>query len=152
MADFGLARSVACDEASSVEDLVLTEYVATRWYRAPEILLGSKNYSKAVDMWSLGCIMAEMLLGRSLFPGSSTLDQVQLILELLGKPSSEDIEATQNPIAGNIIKTISLVNKKSFAVMFAHVSEDAVNFMKQLLVFNPLKRMTVQEALKHKYM
>ena len=78
MADFGLARSVASTE----EDAILTEYVATRWYtrlsyfrfRSPEILIGSHAYSKGVDMWSLGCIMGEMLLGKALFPGSSTLN------------------------------------------------------------------------------
>lgn len=53
---------------------MLTEYVATRWYRAPEILLGSKKYTKAVDMWSVGCILGEMLIGRAIFPGTSTLN------------------------------------------------------------------------------
>jgi mitogen-activated protein kinase 15 len=59
---------------------ILTEYVATRWYRAPEILLGSQKYSKAVDMWSVGCILGEMLTGKALFPGTSTLNQVELIV------------------------------------------------------------------------
>ena len=56
------------------ESTVMTEYVATRWYRAPEILLGSPLYSKAVDMWSIGCIVGEMILGKSIFAGSSTLN------------------------------------------------------------------------------
>ena len=55
----------------------LTDYVATRWYRAPEILLGKKNYTKGVDMWSLGCILAEMIAGKPLFPGKNTMDQVR---------------------------------------------------------------------------
>ena len=58
-------------------DVCLTDYVATRWYRAPEILMGEKNYTKGVDLWSLGCILAEMLLGRPIFPGKNTLDQVR---------------------------------------------------------------------------
>lgn len=53
---------------------MLTEYVATRWYRAPEILLGSNTYNKSVDIWSIGCILAELITGKSLFPGSSTLN------------------------------------------------------------------------------
>lgn len=73
LCDFGLVRSVAKEDKSSP---VLTEYVATRWYRAPEILLGSNEYSKAVDLWSLGCIIAEMVLNKPIFPGNSTLHQL----------------------------------------------------------------------------
>ena len=85
-------------------DGVLTEYVATRWYvfmfififtrfRSPEILIGSRTYSRGVDMWSLGCIMGEMLLNKALFPGTSTLNQLQKITELIGSPSTEDIRS-----------------------------------------------------------
>lgn len=73
VADFGLARSVADNEEDG-QAPVLTEYVATRWYRAPEILLGSKKYTKAVDMWSVGCILGEMIMGKAIFPGTSTLN------------------------------------------------------------------------------
>ena len=69
----------------------MTDYVATRWYRAPEILIGSQNYTKGVDMWSLGCILAELLLGKPLFPGKSTLDQFQRLVVVTGFPSKEDI-------------------------------------------------------------
>lgn len=70
IADFGLARlATEIDETT-----VMTEYVATRWYRAPEILMGSPIYSKAVDMWSVGCILGEMIISKSIFAGSSTLD------------------------------------------------------------------------------
>jgi len=72
VADFGLARSVAAQEEGN--NPVLTDYVATRWYRAPEILLGSTKYTKAVDMWSLGCILGELLAGKPVFPGTSTLN------------------------------------------------------------------------------
>jgi mitogen-activated protein kinase 15 len=73
VADFGLARSVAFQEDEGSLP-VLTEYVATRWYRAPEILLGSTKYSKAVDMWSVGCILGELIIGKAVFPGTSTLN------------------------------------------------------------------------------
>ncbi len=69
LCDFGLCRSVAEGISSSAASPVLTDYVATRWYRAPEILLGSTRYTKGVDMWSVGCILGEMLLGKPLFPG-----------------------------------------------------------------------------------
>ena len=92
LADFGLARSIASVN-QSVAEPIMTEYVATRWYRAPEILLGSSKYTKAVDMWSVGCILGEMYFGKAIFPGNSTLNQVERILELLGKPTKEDIES-----------------------------------------------------------
>ena len=59
---------------------VMTEYVATRWYRAPEILLGSSQYTKAVDVWSIGCILGELVNGKAIFPGTSTLNQIERIL------------------------------------------------------------------------
>lgn len=71
MADFGLARSLTALKKADEGASVLTDYVATRWYRAPEILLGSTTYHLGVDMWSVGCIMAEMLCGQPVFPGSS---------------------------------------------------------------------------------
>lgn len=113
IADFGLARSVAFkeDEGSAP---VLTEYVATRWYRAPEILLGSTKYTKAVDMWSVGCILGEMIIGKAIFPGTSTLNQIERVLELTGKPKPEDIEAIESNLAYNIINSINLTKRKTF--------------------------------------
>jgi mitogen-activated protein kinase 15 len=75
LADFGLARSVASIN-QSISEPIMTEYVATRWYRAPEILLGSSKYTKAVDMWSVGCILGELYYGKAIFPGNSTLNQL----------------------------------------------------------------------------
>ncbi|KAL0598464.1 Mitogen-activated protein kinase 15 [Plecturocebus cupreus] len=100
LCDFGLARSLS-DLPEGPEGQALTEYVATRWYRAPEVLLSSHRslhadtpfcprYTLGVDMWSLGCILAEMLRGKPLFPGTSTLHQLELILETIPPPSEED--------------------------------------------------------------
>lgn len=72
LADFGLARSIAQTDPDAANP-VLTDYVATRWYRAPEILLGSTRYTRGVDMWSCGCILGELLGGKPVFPGSSTM-------------------------------------------------------------------------------
>lgn len=69
----------------------MTEYIATRWYRAPEIILGSKSYSKAIDIWSFGCIVAETFMGKPLFPGNSTLDQLERVLKWTGIPSLVDL-------------------------------------------------------------
>ena len=83
--DFGLARSV--DKSDTTTQPILTDYVATRWYRAPEILLGSNQYTKSADMWSVGCILAELLLGKPMFPGTSTLNQLDRVLEVTGRPT-----------------------------------------------------------------
>ncbi|KAF6269714.1 hypothetical protein mRhiFer1_009693 [Rhinolophus ferrumequinum] len=88
LCDFGLARSLS-DLPEGPEGQALTEYVATRWYRAPEVLLSSSWYTPGVDMWSLGCILGEMLRGRPLFPGTSTLHQLELILNTIPPPSEE---------------------------------------------------------------
>lgn len=85
MADFGLARSISpsyqtIDRTINGNELIepcLTDYVATRWYRAPEILIANKKYTKGIDMWSLGCILGEMCRGKPLFPGSCTINQVR---------------------------------------------------------------------------
>jgi len=82
LADFGLARETKSDPP-------YTEYVSTRWYRAPEVLLLSRDYSNPVDMWALGTIMAELVNLRPLFPGSGQIDQVLRICEILGDPSDE---------------------------------------------------------------
>jgi mitogen-activated protein kinase 15 len=90
MCDFGLVRSVEPEEET---EPFLTEYIATRWYRAPEILLGSKKYSKAVDVWSFGCLIGEIIKGRPLFPGNSTLNQIERVLTWTGPPTLTDIKS-----------------------------------------------------------
>merc|ERR1712097_122414 len=75
----------------------MISYVVTRWYRAPELLLDKKNYNAAVDMWSVGCILAEMLGCKPLFRGNSSRHQLHLILGVLGKPTPEDVVGSANP-------------------------------------------------------
>ncbi|CAD8162161.1 unnamed protein product [Paramecium octaurelia] len=149
VADFGLARSVAKPDDNT--NPILTEYVATRWYRAPEILLGSQFYSKAVDMWSLGCIVGEMIVGKAIFPGTSTLNQIERIIELCGRPKPDDIEAIQAPLAERVLNEIHTQKRKSFAQYFSAATEDAIDFLRKTLVYNPNKRMTVEQALEHRY-
>ena len=85
--DFGLARGI--DDRTSQD---LTEYVVTRWYRAPEIMLSEDDYSMAVDLWSCGCILAELLGRKPIFPGEDYIHQLQCIVEILGTPSEEDMD------------------------------------------------------------
>lgn len=87
--DFGLARSIIND--IKVPGLILTDYVATRWYRAPELLLGFKDYGPSVDVWSVGCILAELLQRKSFLCGSSSNQQLKMIIDLVGTPTEADI-------------------------------------------------------------
>ena len=80
--DFGLARAI--DPSEEKKDLGLTEYVVTRWYRAPELLVENQTYTTAIDVWAVGCIFAEMLGRKALFPGRDYLHQLRLIIDVLG--------------------------------------------------------------------
>jgi len=87
--DFGLSRGF---ESKPDENAThLTEYVATRWYRAPEIMLAFRRYTTAIDVWSIGCILAELLLGKPLFKGKDYVDQLNKVLDVLGTPDEDVI-------------------------------------------------------------
>jgi mitogen-activated protein kinase 15 len=148
--DFGLARSIA-SLTSSVNNPVLTDYVATRWYRAPEILLGSSKYTKGVDIWSMGCILGEMLGGKPIFPGTSTMNQLDRIIEVTGRPSAEDIESIRSPFAANMLESLPPSKPRFLQDMFPTASNEALDLLRRCLKFNPSKRMTADEALSHPY-
>lgn len=150
MADFGLARSVA-QLHSEEGNPVLTDYVATRWYRAPEILLSSTRYTFGVDMWACGCILGELINGKPIFPGTSTMNQLDRILEVTGRPSAEDIESIQSPFAGTMLESMRAPDTPRLEAMFPSASPEALDLMSKLMHFNPDKRISAEEALRHPY-
>ncbi|KAL8918278.1 MAG: hypothetical protein Q9208_007446 [Pyrenodesmia sp. 3 TL-2023] len=147
--DFGLARSAASTEDNSG---FMTEYVATRWYRAPEIMLTFKEYTKAIDVWSVGCILAEMLSGKPLFPGKDYHHQLTLILDVLGTPTMEDYYGIKSRRAREYIRSLPFKKKVPLKHMFPRTSDLALDLLEKLLAFNPVKRITVEEALRHPYL
>ncbi|KAH9082093.1 CMGC/MAPK protein kinase [Lactarius deliciosus] len=142
--DFGLARSVKASGAQGGKDIgMMTEYVATRWYRAPEIMLSFKMYTKAIDIWAVGCILAEMLTGRPLFPGRDYSHQLDLIL---------DSFMESHPAAlATYIRSLPIRKRRPFTALFPQASVEAIDFLNKTLTFDPKKRLTVDEALEHPY-
>ncbi|KAJ1632960.1 kinase-like domain-containing protein [Pavlovales sp. CCMP2436] len=153
LADFGLARHLAVgDQQASDDQRLLTMYVTTRWYRAPELLCLNESYSTAVDMWSVGCILAEMLGRRALFPGRDYLDQIRLIIECLGTPSETDLAQLQNQRAAQYIQRLPARPKTPFAEVYPTASPAALDLLERLLQFDPARRCTAAEALRHPYL
>ncbi|KAK2512501.1 Mapk15 [Columba guinea] len=149
LCDFGLARALRQDGGGGA---ALTEYVATRWYRAPEVLLSSRRYTKGVDMWSIGCILGELLLGKPLFPGTSTVNQLERILRVVPAPAPEDILAMQSDYRASIINCMGCGQRVTLEeILPSSTPLPALDLLKKLLVFNPDKRLTAEEALQHPY-
>ncbi|KAM6498234.1 CMGC/MAPK protein kinase [Amanita muscaria] len=149
--DFGLARSVKTSIPPGKEVGLMTEYVATRWYRAPEIMLSFKMYTKAIDIWAVGCILAELLTGRPLFPGRDYSHQLDLILDVIGTPSLDEFYAITSRRSRDYIRALPIRKKRPFTSLFPQASKEAIDFLTKTLTFDPKKRMTVDEALEHPY-
>ncbi|KRZ74162.1 Mitogen-activated protein kinase 1 [Trichinella papuae] len=167
--DFGLARVADPDHDHTG---FLTEYVATRyevskfsvcnlncchfcsyrWYRAPEIMLNSKGYTKSIDIWSVGCILGEMLNSRPLFPGKHYLDQLNLILAVVGSPSEEDLQCIVNDKARSYLISLPPKEKQPWNKIYPHADQKALDLLDKMLTFNPNRRITVEQALAHPYL
>ncbi|KAG2489178.1 hypothetical protein HYH03_012404 [Edaphochlamys debaryana] len=147
--DFGLARPAFNDMPTTV---FWTDYVATRWYRAPE-LCGSffAKYSPAIDIWSVGCIFAEVLLGKPLFPGRNVVHQLELITDLLGTPSAEVIAKVRNEKARRFLLNMRPKPGIPFEQHFLRADRGALRLLKRLLAFDPAERPTAEEALADPY-
>ncbi|KHJ94829.1 kinase domain protein [Oesophagostomum dentatum] len=146
LADFGLARNF------SIPSRVYTHEVVTLWYRAPEILLGGRYYSTAIDVWSLGCIFSEMVAGVPLFAGDSEIDQLFKIFKILGTPSSESWPGVEK--LQDYKKSFPKWHYNEEALMAATspMSEDGVDLLKEMLRYQPETRITAKTALGHRYL
>lgn len=147
--DFGLARGVE-DEVNGG----LTEYVVTRWYRAPEIMLACQEYSSAIDIWSVGCIFAELLSRSPLFPGEDYIAQLRLICEKLGRPNEEDLDFVTSERAKRFMLSLPQKQPLPFGEMFpVHKNEKhALTLLKGMLEIHPKKRITIEKALEHPFL
>uniref|UniRef100_A0A8C7M155 mitogen-activated protein kinase n=1 Tax=Oncorhynchus mykiss TaxID=8022 RepID=A0A8C7M155_ONCMY len=133
--DFGLARQA---------DSEMTGYVVTRWYRAPEVILSWMHYTQTVDIWSVGCIMAEMLSGKPLFKGNDHLDQLTEIMKVTGTPTQEFITKLQSQDAKNYVKSLPKVQKKDLQALFSTVNPQVIE---RMLLLDPESRVTAAAAL-----
>jgi mitogen-activated protein kinase 1/3 len=145
--DFGLARVSDPDNAAA-----LSEYVATRWYRAPEILLNYDTYDVRMDIWSVGCVMAELISRRPLFPGSDVLAQLRTLTDIMGSPSDADLRHCTNPKARHFMAGIPAREKIQLAALFPHADPDELDLMERMLTWDPEQRITAADALRHPFL
>lgn len=147
--DFGLARARFSDTEWVCP---MTEYVCTRWYRAPEVLCSWTDYSTAIDIWSIGCILAEILLRQPLYPGNNTQHQLDLIIGLIGSPDCEELMKIPNEKCRKFIKSLPHTPGKDFFEFFAGGSEGACDFLRQTLRWVPEARLTAFDGIQHPYL
>nr|XP_047912168.1 mitogen-activated protein kinase 7 [Anser cygnoides] len=148
--DFGMARGLGADPRHA--KAFLTEYVATRWYRAPELLLSLHRYTRAIDMWSVGCIFAEMLGRRQLFPGRNYVHQLQLIMAVLGTPPAAVMAAIGAERVRAYVQSLPPRPAVPWESLFGDAEPAALALLGRMLRFDPRERVGVAEALRHPFL
>ncbi|XP_040214988.1 mitogen-activated protein kinase 14-like [Rana temporaria] len=141
--DFGLARQTESE---------MTGYVVTRWYRAPEIILNWMHYNQTVDIWSVGCILAEMITGRVLFPGGDYFDELNKIIEVIGSPQPSLIIKMESKHAQDYLKMLPHKQKKNFKEVFPTMNALEIDLLEKMLELDPEKRLSAAECLAHPYL
>ncbi|MBA0611154.1 hypothetical protein Godav_011857, partial [Gossypium davidsonii] len=143
--DFGLARTTS-------ETDFMTEYVVTRWYRAPELLLNCSEYTAAIDIWSVGCILGEITSRQPLFPGKDYVHQLRLITELIGSPDDSSLGFLRSDNARRYVRQLPQNPRQNFSSRFPNMSPGAIDLLEKMLIFDPHRRITVDGALCHPYL
>ena len=146
--DFGLARTNTQDKNRDF----MTEYVVTRWYRAPELLLSCAEYTVAIDVWSCGCILAELLGRKPLFPGKDYVHQLNLITKVIGTPDEQDLYFVTSDKARRYLRQLPYSKPMDFKRLYPEANPLACDLIEKMLIFNPEKRINVEECLKHPYL
>ncbi|XP_043653284.1 putative mitogen-activated protein kinase 14C [Drosophila teissieri] len=141
--DFGLSR--LCAEN-------MTDFVGTLWYRAPETLFLRGQYTKAIDMWSVGCILAELISGRVLFPGEDYFHQLRCLLDVMGTPTREFVSGIGLQHSRNYVERYPLRQRCDFHHLFLGADVQAVDLMEKMLEMVPERRITAAAAMRHPYL
>ncbi|EGG16450.1 putative protein serine/threonine kinase [Cavenderia fasciculata] len=142
LADFGSAKILEANHTSM-------SYICSRYYRAPELLVGCANYTTKIDIWSIGCILAEMLLGKPIFPGTNSMDQLIRISEILGNPSQEDWEAMRPNKAQMPPGT---PNRKLDETFSRIEDKEVIDLLSKIFLFDPTKRASIDDILAHPFL
>lgn len=151
LCDFGCSKRLNRQEAN-------IQYICARYYRAPEIVLGWAHYSTAIDLWSAGCVLAELLLGKPIFPGKNSIDQLAKIIKVLGSPSPEEMRAMgQEPKKLGLRDPLGIDGRKSalrnlFSNGPSTIPEDAIDIICGLLHYDPDQRLTPPQLLAHPFL
>ena len=145
LCDFGFARKI------NKNDIFLTDYVATRWYRSPSLIL-TNRYSFPVDIWAVGCIMGELIDGQPMFPGDNSLDQIYHIVSVLGKFNKKLLDLFMENRDFKNVKFPNVVNPEGLGRKYGGLMDKkGLDLLKGLLEMDDKKRLTAEEALKHEY-
>mmetsp|Transcript_66225 Transcript_66225/g.115453 ORF Transcript_66225/g.115453 Transcript_66225/m.115453 type:complete len:387 (+) Transcript_66225:208-1368(+) len=147
--DFGLARVLSTEDEDT---LGRTDYVVTRWYRAPEVVLLASEYTKSIDVWAVGCILCELIQRKPIFAGKDHLDQIKKIIAVIGSPSEEELYwLPKNGSARAFLKKCPPAPKASWSSVFSSASPDDIEVIEAMLRFDPTLRISVQDALRLRY-
>lgn len=143
LCDFGSAKMLRPEESN-------ISYICSRYYRAPELIFGASTYTPSIDVWSLGCVFAELILGKPLFPGKSGIDQLVEIIKVLGTPTKEEIFA-MNPHYTDF--KFPLINASPWSKVFSNkkACADAMDLLSKMLVYDPVKRISASDGMAHPF-
>jgi mitogen-activated protein kinase 1/3 len=145
LCDFGLAKEETVNED-------MTDYVTMRWYRAPELVMEYRHYDGQVDVWGMGCILAELLGSKPLFPGKDRVNQIDKIIEVTGTPNEEDLSSIGSAAAQKYVRKKVAKPPMNYAERFPDANPQALDLLSKMLQFHPRNRITVKHALAHPYL